>query len=542
VAVPSAAIIAKAKALKIKKQRMEPAYSSDSSQGSFKDFVRYQADPVTFGEVVLGEHYTDPIKEVMRSVRDNPVTIAVSANATGKSHSAARIALWFYLVFPESQVYTTAAPPERNLRKILWGEIGHLTSRRQDLFPESAVSSGMNIQAGPQHFIAGVSIPMAGTPEQREAKFSGKHAPDMLFIVDEADAVPPEVFKGIEACMSGGNTRMLLMFNPRSEVGTVSGMVKRGEGNVIHLSAFDHPNVITGENVIPGAVSREKTVRRINEWTRPLAPHEDVDIECFEVPSFLVGAVAKSQGNVEYAPLPTGWRRVTNPAFFYMVLGRYPPKSDTRLISRIWVDAAVSRWLTYVAKYGEKPPPTVTPIIGLDVADMGKDTNQITFRYGGWVPKQEGWAGIDPDATAIKAHGIIRELGLRAEEVNVLVDATGVGAGVAPRMKRLGCSKADGVMVASSPTYESELGKFFQLRDQLWWSVMVWLRNDPGAMIPPDEDLIEELVTPSYGIRGGKIRVSDKDTMKKLLGRSPDRAESLMLTFAPLPELVGAWR
>ena len=38
----------------------------------------------------------------------------------------------------------------------------------------------------------------------REAKFSGKHAPYLLFILDEGDAIGDEVYRGIESCMSGG--------------------------------------------------------------------------------------------------------------------------------------------------------------------------------------------------------------------------------------------------------------------------------------------------------------------------------------------------
>jgi hypothetical protein len=50
-------------------------------------------------------------------------------------------------------------------------------------------------------------------------------------------------------------------------------------------------------------------------------------------------------------------------------------------------------------------------------------------------------------------------------------------------------------------------------------------------MLPPDEQLIEELQTPTYDVKTGKIRVMDKATMRELLKRSPDRAESLILTF-----------
>jgi len=112
----------------------------------------------------------------------------------------------------------------------------------------------------------------------------------------------------------------------------------------------------------------------------------------------------------------------------------------------------------------------------------------------------------------------------------VNVDATGVGAGVAPNMQRGGCS-ANPVKVASSPTEETEMGEFYILRDQLWWAAREWLRTDTGAMLPPDEMLIEELQIPTYEVFNGRIRVMKKETMRELLKRSPDRADSLCLTF-----------
>ena len=114
-----------------------------------------------------------------------------------------------------------------------------------------------------------MTIPASGTPAQREAKFSGKHAPNLLFIIDEGDAVPDEVYKGIESCMTGGHARLLIMFNPRAEIGEPSRMERDGRASVVHLSAFSHPNLIQGKDVIAGAVTRETTVRRINQWCRP---------------------------------------------------------------------------------------------------------------------------------------------------------------------------------------------------------------------------------------------------------------------------------
>lgn len=146
-----------------------------------------------FCEEQFGENYTDDVKRVMRSIVDNPITIAKSANAVGKTHCAARIATWFYKCYPGAQVYTTSAPPFRNLAKLLWGEIYGLTYHHQNLFKGDRITNDLNVGAGAQNFMTGVPIPSSGSSEAREAKFSGKHAPFLLFIIDEGDAVPPEV-------------------------------------------------------------------------------------------------------------------------------------------------------------------------------------------------------------------------------------------------------------------------------------------------------------------------------------------------------------
>ena len=474
---------------------------------------------------------TEEVKTLMESVRDNPVTIAKSANATGKTHAAARIAVWFYKAFSEVQVYTAAAPPESNLKKLLWGEIGSITENHPKAFKADNLKS-LHVERSAQNFITGVTIPMAGTAAQREAKFSGKHSPHLLFIIDEGDAVPDEVYRGIESCMSGGHARLLVMFNPRAEAGEVYRMERDGRANVVHLSALNHPNVISGKDSIPGAVNRETTIRRINEWCRPLAPGEQIDGECFELPSFLEGLTAKSQSGHEYPPLKPGWYKIMEPAFSYMVLGRYPAQGNTQLISKDWIARARARWDLYVSEHGEVPPRHTSAVMGLDVGEFGTDANVSCFRYGGYVERLIAWGGIDTLRTGDRA--IAEYKGRDVSRANI--DATGIGSGVAPHMQRGGCS-AHPVKVASSPTEATELGEFKILRDQLWWACREWLRTDTGAMLPPDELLIEELQTPTYEVQNGKIRVMKKDTLRELLKRSPDRADALCLTFAT-PDLI----
>lgn len=503
-----------------------------------KQFLRYDQyidDPAAFGRELLGENYTDAVENVMNSVRDNPVTIARSGNSVGKSHGAARIAVWFFKCFPDSQVYLTAAPPLDNLKRILWGEIMNIVSRHPALFVNDRIK-GMGIYRSPLSFIAGVAIPASGTSEEREAKFSGKHAPHQLFIIDEGDAVPDEVYRGTESCMSGEHARLLVMFNPRAMAGPVFQMEKEKRANVVPLSALTHPNVVTGKNVIPGAVTRDITLRRINKWTRPLASLEQMDDYTFHVPKFLVGQTTISEEGIEYPPLPDTPRKITEPSFSYMVLGEYPPQAWGQLISQEWIDAAVSRWHTYVAQYGEIPPAEIKPVMGLDIADDGTDYNVAQLRYGGWVPRPMFWNGLDPDASARRGLQLIREYGVDI----TYVDGSGVGSSVAPSISRMGQEddiRAISVKVSEKPLpfIKSEIGEFYSLRDQLWWAVREWLRTDNGSMLPPDQFLLEELRIPTYDTieTNGKIKIMKKEKMRDLIKRSPDRADALCLTFSP---------
>jgi len=506
-----------------------PASDVERLVGTSGNLTKYRNDPVGFCQEILGETLTDDVIAMMESVRDNQITVAVSANATGKSHGAARVGVWFYLCHPNTKVFTAAAPPFDNLKNILWGEIGSIVAKHPKLFNAHTLTS-LDIRRGPEDFLTGVTIPSSGTAEEREAKFSGKHQEHMLFVLDEGDAVPDDVYRGIESCMSGGvKVRLLIMLNPRHAAGAVYRMQRDRAANVVHLSAFRHPNVITGDNVIPGAVDRETTVRRINVWTRPVKSDEQVDKDLiFTLPDFLEGVQAKRQGGGIYPPLPPGKYKIINPAFAYMVLGRYPAQATNQLISREWISQARARYDIYVAKYGDTPPVGATGIMGLDCAEMGDDFNVSVARYGGYVSPFEQWSGVDTIETGSRGVDFYNK---HPRIMASYIDATGVGAGVAPQMQRLGCVSV-GIKVASSPTYATEMGEFRKLRDQLWWSLREWLRTDSSAMLPPDEEFIEEATCPTYEIKEGKIVVMSQDDIREILGRSPNKADSLRMTFA----------
>lgn len=366
---------------------------------------------------------------------------------------------------------------------------------------------------------------------------SGKHAPHLLFIVDEGDAVPDEIYEGIDGCMSGGLARLLVMFNPKAQQGPVYQMEQEQRAHIIGLSALNHPNVLSGNDIIPGAVTREVIVRRINQWTRPAVEGENPsETRKFEVPDFLIGTVATSLQGIPYPPLKGGMRVIMESAFSYKVCGKYPEQGENQLISAEAINLARLRWDNYVAEHGEVPP-NVRPKLGLDIAEYGQDFNAPILRYGNFVPRVEKiWQGVDPTVSGEKAAEICSK-----HNVDMLyVDGTGYGSSVAPQVSKIKPKPSPNLRCISvkvaekpDPSIVSELGEFFQLRDQLWWACREWIRTEE-AMLPPEPMMTEELLTPTYRIDDrGKIHMMDKDTMREKLKRSPNYADALVLTFVP---------
>ena len=503
-------------------------------------FAKYREKPVEFVEEVLGDKLTPECEEIMLSVRDNPITVVKSANGVGKTFTSARVAFWYFFSRPLSQIYLAAAPPLENLDSLAWGEVNDVVQRKKALFANLAVRYHVIGQGKRKWWIKGVAIPTTGTEHDREAKFSGKHAPDLLFIFDEGDAIPDEVYRGADSCMSSDGARMLIMLNPRAQVGSVWRKIRDKKANVITVTAFSHPNVVSGENKIPGAVSRNVTIQRIQEWTRPLVedePHHENDI--FAVPFYLEKAVGIAPDGSQYPPLELGVRKIIQPEFCYKVLGEYPFEGETQLINSEWLEAARTRWDRWVDEHGETPPTGVPPTLGGDIAEFGADSNVAQLRYGGWVPKPHTWIGVDVDETSTRFVDIY----LKNDCERAIIDGTGIGSSVAPSMVRKGRARgktvrAYGIKASESPTpgSKTEFGEFWFVRDQLWWAMRMWLKNDWSAMLPPDEKLLEELRAPTYhiNVRNSKLTITDKDTLRKQLLRSPDRAEALCLTFMPV--------
>jgi len=74
--------------------------------------------------------------------------------------------------------------------------------------------------------------------------------------------------------------------------------------------------------------------------------------------------------------------------------------------------------------------------------------------------------------------------------------------------------------------------KFINLRAELWFQIKEWLAQR-NCRLPSDDELIAELVAPSYSYNSsGKIKIESKEQMKKRGLKSPDKADALALTMA----------
>jgi hypothetical protein len=70
----------------------------------------------------------------------------------------------------------------------------------------------------------------------------------------------------------------------------------------------------------------------------------------------------------------------------------------------------------------------------------------------------------------------------------------------------------------------------------MWPEMAEWVKH--GGALPPMPELVGELTVPTYTFVGGRFMLEEKDEIKERLGRSPDLADGLALTFA-MPDQPG---
>jgi hypothetical protein len=96
-----------------------------------------------------------------------------------------------------------------------------------------------------------------------------------------------------------------------------------------------------------------------------------------------------------------------------------------------------------------------------------------------------------------------------------------------------------GIVVDVNSSLRMSDGQNYNLRARMWRDLREYLKN--GAALPNDSDLATELSALQYEYRGGELLLESKDDAKRRGVKSPDRADSLALTFAyPVREFGSA--
>lgn len=213
---------------------------------------------------------------------------------------------------------------------------------------------------------------------------------------------------------------------------------------------------------------------------------------------------------------------------------------EFQVIPSAWVDEAMARWKPRINK-------GVMTGMGVDVARGGMDKTIIINKYepldqhkdsynqpthGPWYDEVIRYPGEStPDGNIVASH-VIKE---RRDAAPVHIDVVGVGS--SPYDILLG----NGIQVIAisggtrmgGVTLEGSL-PFADYKSELWWRVREALSPTTGNKpeLPPDDELREDLCAMTWKMTPRGIKVSTKDEVKEVLGRSPDAGDAF--TYAQI--------
>lgn len=171
--------------------------------------------------------------------------------------------------------------------------------------------------------------------------------------------------------------------------------------------------------------------------------------------------------------------------------------------------------------------------IGVDAAHMGDDESVITMRRGLLTLPQIARSKLDgPDLA-----------GATEEECRTLEDAGGSIGSIVIELDGPGVSAydilkrgkyADKVYGVHTGAKQSD-NRNYNLKAKLWREGRDYL-NRGGCSMTKDPELKTQLASVRYLYKDGLLLMESKKEHKKRLGRSPDRADSWILTFAARPK------
>lgn len=434
-------------------------------------------DPVQWVTDKTGVHLWSKQQEICRSVQKNQLTAVKSGHGIGKSFVTSNLATWWVDTHPaDDTMVISTAPSSRQVGVIMWEEIRKI-HRKANLAGE--------VQRSNRWLIDNTEVGFGRKPQDYDKHaFQGLHRDNLLVIIDEACGVDEWLWIAALSMATGENNRIIAIGNPDDPSSYFAKVCKPTSGwNVIQISVFDSPN-FTGEEVT------EEARRKLTQpgWVEKMEKEVGRDTALWT--SKVLGEFPEID---EMSTIPLGW--------IHRAQERYQE----------WEDAGSPKEGRY--------------ILGVDVARYGGDKTAFAHCHGDVVTSVEVLPGGDTERTADRV--------LENRYATAVVDTNGVGAGVYDKIRDRGMSALP-FNSGNRTSLRDKSGQieFYNLRAAATWKLREALDpgKNPTLCLPPDELLAADLSAPQWKtMAGGKLVIETKKEVKKRLGRSPDRGDSVIL-------------
>ena len=193
-----------------------------------------------------------------------------------------------------------------------------------------------------------------------------------------------------------------------------------------------------------------------------------------------------------------------------------------------WVKAAQARWTDRQIK----GPMTA---IGFDPARGGIDKSSIARRHGQWFDRvitAPGAVTKDGPTAAAFVVPYVRD------GACVCVDSIGIGSSALDFMVGLNLHvfAVNGSEASHATTIAGNL-RYRNKRAEMYWRLREALdpTNPDPIALPPDAELLGDLTAVRYKVvtmgKVAALQMRDKDEIREMLGRSPDKGDAVAMTF-----------
>ena len=420
--------------------------------------------------------------------------IAVTGpHGLGKTASAAILTHWFALTREALEMdwkMPTTASAWRQLAKFLWPEI-HKWSRalKWDLIGRSPYSERTELLTLSLRLKYGEAFAMAS---DQETAIEGAHADHILFLFDEAKAIPDKTWDAAEGALSTASRDDDPRVREALAVAISTPGVAQGRFFEIH--------------------SRREGLE--DWWTRHVTREE---------------AIAAGRMSEAWADARKAQWGEHSQLYRNRVLGEFAENDPESLIPLEWVEAANQRWEDWL----DAGEPGVLTEIGIDVGGGGEEADRSVFAYlvDGRVVSRLREIPHGSQITATMECANEAALALAYGTQVAMVDATGIGAGVLARLVEMGRA-AWGFVSQRRTLLTNRTGDFgfANWRAAGWYLLSEFLHPDSGLEIalPPDDVLTYELTAPHWKMTNTGVLVEAKSEVRKRLGRSTDRADAVI--------------